>query len=50
MCASFHNYKELLETVPLNFSENDVMWVASKLAGDAGSLGEEEIDMINWLI
>ena len=26
------------------------MWVASKISGAAGTLGEEAIDMINWIL
>ena len=38
-CADFEEYKEVPETVPLDLSEEDVMWVASKLSGAAGALG-----------
>ena len=36
--------------VPLNFTEDDVMWVASKLSGAAGALGAEANEMRNWLL
>ena len=45
MCTAFAEYKEVLETVPLNLTEDDVMWVASKLSGAAGALGAEAIDL-----
>ena len=35
--------------MPLDFSEDDVMWDASKLSGAAGALGAEVIDLRNWL-
>ena len=35
-CMSFEEYKEVTVTVPLDFSEDDVMWVASKLSGATG--------------
>ena len=42
-CAAFEDYKEVLETVPLDLSEDNVTWVSSKLSGCA-------IEMINWLL
>ena len=42
--------EELVETVPLDFTEDDVSWVASKLSGAAGALGAEAIDLHNWLL
>ena len=36
--------------VLLDFSEDDVMWVASKLSGAAGALGAEVIELRNWLL
>ena len=38
-CAAFEEYEDITETVPLNFTEDDVTWVASKLSGAAGALG-----------
>ena len=38
------------ETVPLDFTEDDVVWVASKLYGAAGELGAEAIELRNWLL
>ena len=35
--------------VPLNFTEDDVTWVASKLSGAAGALGAEAMELRNWL-
>ena len=35
-CMSFEEYKEVTVTVPLDFSEDDVMWVAFKLSGANG--------------
>ena len=48
-CASFKEYEEVPETVPLDFLENDVTWVASKLSGAAGALGSEAIELTNFL-
>ena len=42
--------EEVPETVPLDFTEDDVTWVASKLSGAAGTLVAEAIDIINWLL
>ena len=49
-CAAFEEYEEVLETVPQDFTEDDVMWVASKISGAAGTLGEEVIELCNWLL
>ena len=38
------------ETVPLDFKEDDVTWVSSKLSGAAGALGAEAIELRNWLL
>ena len=40
----------MLETVPLDFTEDNVMWVASKLSGAAGALGAEAMELRNWLL
>ena len=37
-CVGFKKYEDVPETVPLNFTEDDVTWVASKLSGAAGAL------------
>ena len=50
MCAAFEEYEEVPETVPLDFTEDDVTWVASKLSGAAGALGAEAIELRNWLL
>ena len=49
-CAAFWENKEMPETMPLLFSEDDVMWVSSKLSGAAGALGAKEIELINCLL
>ena len=49
-CAAFEVYKEVPETVFLDFTDNDVTWVASKLSGAAGALGEDSIELHNWLL
>ena len=50
MCTAFEEYKELPETVPLGFTEDDVTWFASKLSGAVAALGAEAIEMRNWLL
>ena len=47
MCAAFEGYKDVPETVPLDFTEDDVTWVASKITNAAGALGVEAIDIRN---
>ena len=49
-CAAFKEYEEVPETVPLDFTEDDVTWVASKLSGAAGALGAEAMELRNWLL
>ena len=49
-CAAFEEYAEVPETVPLEFTEDDVTWVASKLSGAAGALGEEDMELCNVLL
>ena len=48
-CAAFEKYEDVPETVPLDFTEDEVMWVASKLSGTAGALGAEVMELRNWL-
>ena len=38
------------ETVPLDFLEDNIMWVASKFSGAAGALGAEAIELRNWIL
>ena len=49
-CAAFEEYKEVPKTVPLNFTEDDVTWVTSKLSGSVGALGADAIELRNWLL
>ena len=38
------------EKVPLDFTEDDMTWVASKVSGAVGTLGVEAIGLRNWLL
>ena len=49
-CAAFEKYEELPKTVPLDFTENDMTWVASKISVFAGALGVGAIELRNWLL
>ena len=49
-CAAFEEYKEVPKTAPLDFTEDDVTWVASKLASAAGALGAKTMELRNWLL
>ena len=40
----------MLKKVLLDFTEDDVTWVASKLSGAAGALEAEAIELRNWLL
>ena len=44
-CAAFEEYEDVPKMVPLNFTEDDVTWVASKLSGAAGALVAEAIEL-----
>ena len=50
MCSAFEEYEDVPKTVPFNFTEDDVTWVASNLSGAAGALGAEVIKLRNWLL
>ena len=49
-CAAFKEYEDIPKTIPLDFMENDVMWVSSKLSGAAGTLGSEAMELRNWIL
>ena len=49
-CTAFEEYGEVPETAPLNFTEDDVTWVTSKLSVVAGALGVEAIEPRNWFL
>ena len=49
-CAAFEKYEDVPKTVPLNFAEDDVTWVASKLFSAAGALGAEAMELRNGLL
>ena len=36
--------------MPLDFLEDDFIWIASKLSGTTGAQGAEAVDMRNWLL
>ena len=48
--ADFEEYEDIPDTVPLNFTDDDVMWVALKLFCAAGAVGAEAIKLRNWLL
>ena len=50
MCGAFEEYEDVPETVPLDSTEDDVTWVASKLSSAAGALGAEAMELCNWLL
>ena len=49
-CAALEEYEDVPKTVSLDFTEDDVMWVASKLSSAAGTLGAEAMELFNWLL
>ena len=38
------------ETALLDFTEDNITWVASNLSSTAGAMGAEMIELINWLV
>ena len=36
--------------MPLDFSEYNDTWLASKLSGSTGALGDEAIKLMNWIL
>ena len=46
-CAAFEEYGNVPKTLPLDFTEDDVMWVTSKLSGAVGALGAEAMELCN---
>ena len=49
-CPAFEEYGEVPETVRLDFLEDDVTWVASKLSNTSGALVAEAMELRNWLL
>ena len=49
-CVAFEVYEDVPKAVPLNFTEDNVTWVASKLSGASGALGVEAMELRNWLL
>ena len=49
-CSAFEEYEDVPKTVPLDFTEDDVVWVASKLSGAAGALETEAMELHNRLL
>ena len=49
-CTDFEEYGDVPKTVPLDFTEDDVTWVASKLSVSAGALGAEAMELRNCLL
>ena len=48
-CAAFEKNGDVPETMPLELSDDDVIWVAYNLSGATGALGAEGIGLRNWL-
>ena len=48
--AAFEKYGDVPETVPFDFTEDDVTWVAPKLSSAAGALGAVAMELRNWLL
>ena len=48
--SALEEYDDLSKTLHLDFAEDYIMWVASKLSGTSGALRAEEIKIRNWTI
>ena len=49
-CASFEEYEDALETLPIDFTEDGIMWVTSYIYRYTGVLGGEAVELRNWYI
>ena len=49
-CAAFGESEDFPEILLLDFLEDGIMWVESKLLGAARALGAEVIELRNWLL
>ena len=49
-CSAFERYEEILETAPLDFLEEVITWVVSKISGALGALGAEALKLKDWLL
>ena len=50
ICYAFERYDEVPETMPLDFLEDGVTWVAPNISSSAGKLGAEDLEIKNWLL
>ena len=50
MSASLKEYGEVPVTVPLEFMEDSMMWVTSKVSRSIGVLQAEAIELRNWIL
>ena len=48
--TAFEEYKDVPETAPLEFMEDDTTWVSLKLSGATGPLEAEAVELRNCLI
>ena len=48
--VDFKAYEGIPKMGLIEFTEDDMMWVASKISGDAGVLRAKLIQMPNWII
>ena len=46
-CSAFEEYEDVPKTAPIDFTEDDVTWVASTLSRAAGALGSETMELRN---
>ena len=49
-CSAYNEYEKVSEMVPLDFSEENVTWVASNLSGATEALGAEAVYMSNLIL
>ena len=50
ICKTFKEYEEVPKRIPLEFTEDGITCVMSSLSSTGGTLGEEAIELSNWLI
>ena len=49
-CYAFEEYKELPETVDIDFLEGEFIWKSLKFSNDSGEMGVEAIELNQWLL
>eukprot|EP00957_Ditylum_brightwellii_P167713 12767712-Ditylum_brightwellii.AAC.1 len=49
-CTAFEDYAEVPEVIPLDFTAGSVAFMANKLQGSAGPMGQEAVAVKDWFL